>query len=72
MVAWRWYASSEPLSHERIRQIMQEGMQLGQEQARKLLEQARAQSSQAPGRVRALLTRRRGLSDENSKQMPEE
>ncbi len=72
VIAWRWYAGNELLSRERIRQIMQEGMQLGQEQARKLLEQARVQGSQTPGRVRALLTRRRGLPDRNPKQTPEE
>ncbi len=72
VIAWRWYASNELLSGERLKQIMQEGMQLGQEQARKLLKQVREQSTQAPGWIRALVTRRRRLPDNPQQQTPEE
>lgn len=52
VVAWRWYATGEIISGERLKQVSQDALSIGRERARQLLDQARAQGGGLPGRAR--------------------
>lgn len=47
IAAWRWYASSEILSRERLRQLTDEALRVGRQRAQALVEATRTQGKQA-------------------------
>lgn len=70
IVAWRWYATGEIVSGDRLKQVSQDALQRGREQARTLLEQAREHRDGVSGRVRHFVKTRR-LRWPGAKQKPE-
>ncbi len=57
MIAWRWYASKELVSQERLKQITEESVQYGRTLTLKLLEQAQERGMETQAYVKSLFDR---------------